>query len=147
MLKIGLPQAKWRAHLGDWKVFHVPAAFETLWDCTNREYPLIMIGGILGVVLGWGYLSSSWETLQDGESPFSGFGQAVLALVVCLAVGIFIFPRTVGMMFTPAIFLSPIAFIIGWVRSGFLFGFSLLLFGLMAWGITQIIAKVRPSST
>ena len=106
-----------------------------------------MIGSILGALVGWLYLSSSWEPLKDGESVFSGFGQAVVALFVCLAVGVFIFPRTVGMMFTPAIFLAPIAFIIGWVKTGFLFGFSLLLFGIMAWSITQIIAKVRPRST
>ena len=129
------------------EVFPLPYRHGSLILPAVRAYDLSMIGSVLGVALGWLYLSSSWEPLKDGDSVFSGFGQAVFVLLICLAIGLFIFPRTIGMMFTPAIFIAPFAFAIGWVKNGFLYGLSLLAFGLISWGITQIIAKVRPSST
>ena len=105
-----------------------------------------MIGSFLGALVGWVYLSSSWQPLGFGETVFSGFGQALIVLLVCLAVGIFLFARTIGIMFTPTIFIAPLAFIIGWIKNGLLFGLSQLLFGLLAWGIAQIISKFRPSA-
>ena len=110
------------------------------------EYHLFMVGTVLGAIVGWVYLSSSWQPLSQDEGVFSGFGQAIVILLVCLVAGILVFPRTVGIMFTPTIFIAPIAFIIGWIKNGFLFGVSQLLFGVIAWGITQIIAKFRPSA-
>ena len=105
-----------------------------------------MIGGLLGIVVGWTYLSSSWQGVPVGESVLWDFGPTLIALGGCLLVGLLLIPRTIGMMFTPAIFIAPFAFIIGWVKTGFLFGFAQLILGIAAWGITVVISKFRPSS-
>ena len=107
-----------------------------------------MIGGLLGIGLAWIYIQSSFEGLASDETLFGAtFWQGMLILGFCLVIGILLFPRTIGMMFTPAIFIAPIAFLIGLIKFGFLFGLSQLIFGVVAWGITQVIAKVRPRST
>ena len=107
-----------------------------------------MIGGLLGFGLAWIYIQSSIEGLAPDETPFGAvFWQGLLILGVCLLIGVFLFPRTIGIMFTPAIFIAPVAFLIGFFKFGFMFGLSQLIFGVAAWGITQIISKVRPKST
>ena len=107
-----------------------------------------MIGGALGLGLAWIYVQSSFEGLDANETLFgTAFWSGLGILGICLLVGIFLIPRTIGIMFTPAIFIAPVAFLIGWVKFGFLFGISQLIFGVVAWGITLIISKLRPRST
>ena len=64
-----------------------------------------------------------------------------------LLLGIFVIPRTIGMMYTPAIFLLPIAFFISLFRHGFLYAISAALLGVAGWLITLLIGRFRPEST
>ena len=107
-----------------------------------------MIGGIAGIGLLITYLGAAWSGPgAEGNLFDSGFlpGLGVIA-VLCL-IGVFLFPRTVGMAFTPTGFVSPIAFLLGWISSGFVYGLVMLGFGVAAWSVTFIIGTVRPEST
>jgi hypothetical protein len=61
-------------------------------------------------------------------------------------IGIFIFPRTVGMAFTPMFFVTPIAFIISLFRNNFVYSLAILAAGLMAGLVQFLIGKFRPES-
>ena len=107
-----------------------------------------MIGGILGILFAISYLTSAWSGPGEGDTLFNGSFLTGLGLIVLLGIiGVFLFPRTVGMMFTPIGFVSPIAFILAWVSSGFRFALVILGLGLAAFGVTFVIGKLRPEST
>ena len=62
-------------------------------------------------------------------------------------VGVFLFPRTVGMMFTPITFATPIAIVLALINSGIQFALIMTGFGIASWAVTFVIGKVRPEST
>ena len=73
-----------------------------------------MIGVILGIGLVISYLATAWSGPGDGDTLFNGgFVPGLVVIFIIGIVGVFIFPRTVGMMFTPVTFATPIAFEIG----------------------------------
>ena len=78
-----------------------------------------MIGFIAGLGLLFSYLGAAWTVDTTEGSLFSaGLGGAFAILGVLTIVGIFLFPRTVGMAFTPMSFATPIAFLIALFRQG-----------------------------
>jgi hypothetical protein len=107
-----------------------------------------MIGGILGILLAISYLGTAWTGPGNGDTLFNGgFVPGLVVIFIVGAVGLFLFPRTVGMMFTPITFATPVAFVLGWISSGIGFGMVMLGFGIVSWAVTLIIGKVRPEST
>ena len=107
-----------------------------------------MIGGILGLLLAISYLSSAWSGPGEGDTVFNGGFWTGLGFIILFGIiGVFLFPRTVGMMFTPIGFVSPIAFVLAWVSSGFGFALVILGLGLATFGATFVIGKMRPEST
>ena len=107
-----------------------------------------MIGGILGIGLVISYLATAWSGPGEGDTLFNGgFVPGLLVIFGIGLVGVFLFPRTVGMLFTPITFAAPIAFVLGWISSGFVYGLIMLGFGVAAWSVTIIIGKLRPEST
>jgi hypothetical protein len=107
-----------------------------------------MIGGIAGILLVISYLATAWSGPGDGDTLFNGgFLPGLLVILIIGAVGVFLFPRTVGMMFTPITFATPIAFVLALINSGIQFAFVMAGFGIAAWAVTFIVGKVRPEST
>lgn len=107
-----------------------------------------MIGGIAGIGLVITYLGAAWSGPgAEGNLFDSDFLSGLGAIGVLCLIGVFLFPRTVGMAFTPTAFASPIAFVLGWISSGIVYGLIMLGFGVAAWLVTLIIGKVRPEST
>lgn len=77
-----------------------------------------MIGGIAGIGLLFSYLGAAWSKDENGSSMFgSGFGPFLIVLAVFTVIGIFLFPRTVGMTFTPMFFATPLGFVIALFRN------------------------------
>jgi hypothetical protein len=106
-----------------------------------------MIGGILGIGLVISYLATAWTGPGDGDTLFNGgFIPGLAVIFIIGVVGLFLFPRTVGMMFTPITFASPVAFVLGWISSGLVYGLVMLGFGVAAWVVTFIIGTVRSDS-
>ena len=106
-----------------------------------------MIGTLIGLAMGFGQLSAAWNA-EDNGGLFEGSLLAGLGVIVILTLlGVFLFPRTIGFIFTPVFFTTPIAFIIGWVKHDFYHGFKILLLGLTCWLSTILIAKIRPEAT
>lgn len=107
-----------------------------------------MIGGILGIGLVISYLATAWSGPGEGDTLFNGgFVSGLLVIFSIGLAGVFLFPRTVGMMFTPITFTTPIAFVLGWISSGIGFGLVMLGFGVVSWAVTFIIGMVRPDAT
>ena len=107
-----------------------------------------MIGGILGIFLVISYLATAWSGPGEGDTLFNGgFVSGLLIIFVIGAIGIFLFPRIVGMMFTPITFATPIAFILALINSGIQFALVMAGFGVAAWAVTFVVGKARPEST
>jgi len=107
-----------------------------------------MIGGILGIGLVISYLATAWSGPGEGDTIFNGgFVPGLVVIFGIGLVGVFLFPRTVGMMFTPITFATPIGFVLGWISSGIGFGLVMLGFGVVSWAVTFIIGMVRPDAT
>jgi len=107
-----------------------------------------MIGIIAGIGLLFSYLGAAWTIdTSDGSLFSSGIGGAFSILGVVALIGIFLFPRTVGIAFTPMSFATPIAFVIALFRQGLTYSLFILAVGAGAWLITFIVAKVRPDAT
>ena len=106
-----------------------------------------MIGTAAGISLLIGYLRAAWNGNAGSGFYDSGLAVGFVGIAFFLVVGVVLFPRTIGLAFTPPIFVTPVAFIIGTIRHGFIFGLSMLLLGLGSWLITLIIGKIRPEAT
>ena len=107
-----------------------------------------MIGFLAGIGLLFSYLGASWSIDTAQDSLFnSGLGVAFAAFGILTVVGIFLFPRTVGMAFTPMSFATPIAFLIALLRHGFGYSLFILAIGVGAWLVTFIVRIVRPDAT
>jgi hypothetical protein len=107
-----------------------------------------MIGIISGLGLLFSYLGAAWTIdTSEGSLFSSGIGGAFAILGFVTVIGIFLFPRTVGLAFTPMSFATPIAFLIALFRQGFTYSLFILAIGFGAWAVTFIVAKVRPDAT
>lgn len=107
-----------------------------------------MIGGFLGLLVGFAYIATSWDGPYSEDSVFDAmYWMDFLWLGGFFLLGVFLFPRTIGMMFTPAIFILPVAFLISLFRHSFAFALSQALLGFAAWLVTIGIGRFRPEST
>ena len=107
-----------------------------------------MIGGFFGILLVISYLATAWSGPGSGENLFdSGLIPGLVTIFIIGLIGVFLFPRTVGLIFTPVVFATPIAFLLALLRSGISFALVIAGFGIAFWLVTFIIAKVRPEST
>ncbi len=107
-----------------------------------------MIGFLGGIGFLFSYLGAAWSKDESGSSFFgSGIIPILLALAIFAVVGIFLFPRTVGMMFTPMFFATPVAFLIAIIRNGFGYSMFILGVGVAAWLVTFIVGTLRPDAT
>lgn len=101
-----------------------------------------MIGFLWGLSLLVSYLSQAWA----GNDSTSGFVPALAFFGISTLVGVVLFPRTVGMAFTPMFFVTPVAFLIALFRHSFVYSLAILGIGLCA-GLAQfIVGRVRPNS-
>lgn len=107
-----------------------------------------MIGGLIGLGLLFSYLGAAWTIDTSSESLFSqGLVSALVSLGIFTLIGIFLFPRTIGMAFTPMSFATPIAFLIALVRHGFNYSLFILAMGVGAFLVTFIVGMIRPDAT
>ena len=102
----------------------------------------VMIGTLVSIGLSVTYITTAWNGFSDDFQ----IGPAVISFVVVLAVGIFLFPRTVGIALTPVGLLSPVCFVIAIFRVGLETGIAVLGIGAAALLGTWLIAAVRPDA-
>ena len=107
-----------------------------------------MIGSIAGIGLLIAYLGAAWSIDNSNDSIFgSGFLFGLSFLGIWALVGVFLFPRTVGMAFTPMSFATPIAFLIALIRHGLSYSLFILVMGVGAWLVTFFVGILRPEAT
>lgn len=97
-----------------------------------------MIGFILGLILLSNYIGIAWTGTQVDIRMF--------AVLLVIGVGVFLFPRTIGMAFTPMAMASPVLFIVSWVKYDFTYSLQVLLLGITAWLVTFVISQIRKDS-
>ena len=106
-----------------------------------------MIGTFMGIGFLLTYLNAAWTKDTDPNSLFgNGPLYAFFALGFFAIVGIFLFPRTVGLTFTPMIFATPIAFLIALFRNGLTYSLFIFAMGVGAWLVTFIVGRLRPDA-
>jgi hypothetical protein len=107
-----------------------------------------LIGLIAGLGLLFSYIGAAWSVDTSEDSLFSsGLGGAFAILGVLTVIGVFLFPRTVGMAFTPMSFATPIAFLIALFRHGLGYSLFILAIGVGAWAVTFIVGTIRRDAT
>ena len=107
-----------------------------------------MIGFLAGIGLLFSYLGAAWTKSDDVNSLFgSGLVGLLVSLGIFTVVGIFLFPRTIGMAFTPMGMSTPVAFLIALFRNGLSYSIFILLAGAAGLSVTMVIAKFRPEAT
>ena len=106
-----------------------------------------MIGTIFAFIWGIATISAAWTKDTSGETFSSTFINLLPIVGIFTLVGVFLFPRTVGTALGGIVLATPIAFVIGIFRNSFSFALSILAWGLCAWIVTVLIAKLRPNST
>ncbi len=107
-----------------------------------------MIGGLAGLGLLFWYLNTAWQRDTATESIFAlNYGFALLSMTIFTLIGILIFPRTVGMAFTPMSWATPFVFVISLFRNEFDYTLFLTFIGVGAWLVTFIVGILRPDST
>lgn len=107
-----------------------------------------MIGFLAGIGLLFSYLGAAWTIDTSSESLFSqGLISVLASLGILTLIGIFLFPRTIGMAFTPMSFATPIAFLIALFRHGINYSLFILAVGVGAFLVTFIVGRIRPDAT
>jgi hypothetical protein len=107
-----------------------------------------MIGFLAGLGLLFSYLGAAWTVdTSDGSLFSAGLGGAFAILGAFTLVGIFLFPRTIGVAFTPMSFATPIAFFIALFRQGLGYSLFILAVGIGAWAVTFIVGAIRSDAT
>ena len=107
-----------------------------------------MIGGLLGILIAFTYLSTSWNGPYSQENIFDvNYFLDFAWLGGLLIVGIFFFPKTIGLMFTPVIFVLPVAVAISFFRHGLIYALSQIIIGIAGWLVTILIGRFRPDAT
>ncbi len=102
-----------------------------------------MIGFVFSIGIAISYIGLAWNGF---DSEFQ-FVPALIAGGAVLVIGVFLFPRTVGIALTPTSVLTPVAFILAWIRLGLVHAVIVLLIGLCAVAGTFIIGALRPAAT
>lgn len=93
----------------------VPLTNSKAKNCTESDtYPILkcMIGIILGIIAAIGFIGAAFSGDYTWIAGLSG-----MLLILTLA-GVFLFPRTIGLMLTSVQFVSPIAVIGGGITQG-----------------------------
>jgi len=107
-----------------------------------------MIGFLAGIGLLFSYLGAAWNVdTSEGSLFSSGIGGAFVILGTLTVIGVFLFPRTIGMAFTPMSFATPLAFLIALFRQGLSYSLFILAVGVGAWLVTFIVGRIRPDAT
>lgn len=107
-----------------------------------------MIGGLAGLGLLFSYLGAAWQRDTTTDSLFAlNYGFALLSMAIFTVIGILLFPRTVGMAFTPMSWATPVAFIISLFRNDLDYSIFIAFIGVAAWLVTFIVGILRPDST
>jgi hypothetical protein len=94
-----------------------------------------MIGFLLGLIFLSNYIGIAWTGTQIDIRMF--------AVLIVICVGVFLFPRTIGIAFTPMAMASPVLFVVSWVKYNFTYSLQVLLLGITAWLITFVISQIR----
>ena len=100
------------------------------------------VGAFFSVFLAIGYIQLAWT---GGDHEF--FTSETLWITLgLLLVGVFVIPRTIGVLLVPVPLISPVASVVALIRHGF--GHAALVAGiaLIAFVVTQVIATFRPDS-
>ena len=103
----------------------------------------VVIGFVLSIGIAISYIGVAWNGF---ESDFQ-FLPALAVGGIVLALGILLFPKTVGIALTPTSMLSPVAFVIAWIRLGIEDAAIVLLIGLSALLGAFLIGALRPDAT
>lgn len=107
-----------------------------------------MIGSLAGLGLLFSYLGAAWsKEALDGSLFSSGWAGAFVTLGIFTIVGIFLFPRTVGIAFTPMSFATPICFFIALFKHGLGYSLFILAIGVGAWFVTFVLGILRSDAT
>jgi hypothetical protein len=107
-----------------------------------------LIGFLAGISFLFSYLAAAWTKDSSQNSLLSsGLGGAFAILGVLTVIGIFLFPRTVGMAFTPLSFATPLAFLIALLRHGLVYSLVILALGIGAWLVTFVVGTLRSDAT
>lgn len=106
-------------------------------------YTASVIGGLMSIGLAISYIGVAWNGFDAGfDLTF-----VLFAGLFYLLVGIFLFPRTVGVAVTPTGFITPIAFVIALFRLSVADSFAVLGLGFAALLVGWLIGKLRPDAT
>ena len=101
-----------------------------------------MVGALLSLFVAIGYIQLAWT---GGDYAFFTLETLWVALGLVL-VGVFLFPRTIGTLLVPALFISPVASVIALIRHGWGHAAVVAGIGLIAFVVTLVIATFRPDS-
>ena len=102
-----------------------------------------VIGGLLSIGFSISYIGIAWNGFDSGFELLP----ALFGWLVYLLIGVFLFPRTVGMSVTPVGLLTPIAFVIALFRLTFSDSIAVFALGLAALFTGWLIGKLRPDAT
>lgn len=94
-----------------------------------------MIGFIIGVILASNYVGIAWTGTPIEISMF--------AVLIVIGIGIILFPRTVGIAFTPMAIAAPFLFVISWAKFDLSYALQVFLLGAVAWLVTFVVSIIR----
>lgn len=102
-----------------------------------------VIGGLLSIGFSISYIGTAWSGFDSGFDLLP----ALFGWLVYVLIGVFLFPKTVGMSVTPVGLLTPVAFVIALFRLTFSDSLAVLAIGLAALFTGWLIGKLRPDAT
>jgi hypothetical protein len=102
-----------------------------------------VIGFLVSIGLAISYIGLAWNGFESDFQFLPALGTGAVILII----GVFLFPRTVGIALTPTSMLTPVAFVVAWVRLGIADALLVLLIGASAMLGAFIIGTIRPDST
>lgn len=94
-----------------------------------------MIGFIIGLILVSNYIGIAWTGTPIEISMY--------AVLVVIGIGVVLFPRTVGIAFTPMAIAAPFLFFVSWTKFDLSYALQVLLLGAVAWLVTFVVAILR----
>lgn len=102
-----------------------------------------VIGFIFSIGLAVSYVGAAWSGFESDFQFLPALGVGGIILVI----GVFLFPKTIGIALTPTSMLTPIAFGIAWVRQGLSHAVIILFIGIGALLGAFLIGAMRPDAT
>ena len=94
-----------------------------------------MIGFVIGLLLAGNYVGIAWTGTPIEISMF--------AVLVVIGIGVILFPRTVGIAFTPMAIATPFLFVISWAKYDLSYALQVFLLGAVAWLVTFVVSIFR----